>query len=168
MTSDLASPIQNQSRLRPVSWQNLRNSFEKVRSSPVPSITFSGGVVSVHLANRESRSIAPSGRQVSSLGIVSVLHCGNVPKSNNTECSKLEQVKISEGQIRAARGLLGLSQTALAERAGVSSMTVKRAEGSGSPYPAQGALRAIRDALKAAGVEFIAENGGGPGVRLRK
>jgi len=27
---------------------------------------------------------------------------------------------------------------------------------------------AIRAALKAAGVEFIAENGGGPGVRLRK
>jgi hypothetical protein len=27
---------------------------------------------------------------------------------------------------------------------------------------------AIVDALKKAGVEFIAENGGGPGVRLRK
>jgi hypothetical protein len=27
---------------------------------------------------------------------------------------------------------------------------------------------AIRHALEAAGVEFIAENGGGPGVRLRK
>lgn len=29
-------------------------------------------------------------------------------------------------------------------------------------------LAAIRAALEAAGVEFIAENGGGPGVRLRK
>jgi hypothetical protein len=27
---------------------------------------------------------------------------------------------------------------------------------------------AVRRALEAAGVEFIAENGGGPGVRLRK
>jgi hypothetical protein len=27
---------------------------------------------------------------------------------------------------------------------------------------------AVRDALEAAGVEFIDENGGGPGVRLRK
>lgn len=27
---------------------------------------------------------------------------------------------------------------------------------------------AIRSALEAAGVEFIAENGGGPGVRLKK
>ena len=29
-------------------------------------------------------------------------------------------------------------------------------------------IAAIRTALEAAGVEFIAENGGGPGVRLRK
>jgi hypothetical protein len=29
-------------------------------------------------------------------------------------------------------------------------------------------LAAIRAALEAAGVEFIPENGGGPGVRLRK
>ncbi|MGR3515382.1 MAG: hypothetical protein ACU0GG_21670 [Paracoccaceae bacterium] len=46
-------------------------------------------------------------------------------------------------------------------------MTVKRAEGSGAPYPAQKAIAAIRDALEKAGVQFIAENGGGPGVRLR-
>lgn len=30
------------------------------------------------------------------------------------------------------------------------------------------AVAAIRTALESAGVEFIAENGGGPGVRLRK
>ncbi|WP_420557905.1 helix-turn-helix domain-containing protein [Roseovarius sp.] len=93
---------------------------------------------------------------------------GIVPKENNTGCSKLEQVKISKGQIRAARGLLGWSQATLAEHAKVSSMTVKRAEGSGSPYPGQGALGAIREALEAAGVEFIPENGGGAGVRLKK
>jgi hypothetical protein len=29
-------------------------------------------------------------------------------------------------------------------------------------------VSAMRAALEAAGVEFIAENGGGPGVRLRK
>jgi hypothetical protein len=29
-------------------------------------------------------------------------------------------------------------------------------------------VAAVRSALEAAGVEFIAENGGGPGVRLRK
>ena len=80
----------------------------------------------------------------------------------------MEQEEISAAQLRAARGLLGLSQAKLAERAGVSSMTVKRAEGSGSPYPAQGALSAIRSALEDAGCEFIAENGAGAGVRLKK
>jgi transcriptional regulator with XRE-family HTH domain len=61
-----------------------------------------------------------------------------------------------------------MSQAALAEAAGVSSMTVKRAEGSGSPYPAGKAIAAIRAALEAAGVVFLAENGNGPGVALRK
>jgi len=35
-----------------------------------------------------------------------------------------------------------------------------------SPYPRT--IAAIRAALESAGVEFIAENGGGAGVRLRK
>nr|WP_231119284.1 transcriptional regulator [Rhodovulum sp. MB263] len=56
----------------------------------------------------------------------------------------------------------------MARAAGVSSMTVKRAEGSGSPYPAQKAIDAIRSALEVAGAEFIPENGGGAGVRLKK
>jgi len=30
------------------------------------------------------------------------------------------------------------------------------------------AIKAIRNALEQTGVEFIEENGGGPGVRLRK
>ena len=47
-------------------------------------------------------------------------------------------------------------------------MTVKRAEGSGKPYPAQKAIDAIFAALEAGGVEFIPENGGGVGVRLAK
>lgn len=81
----------------------------------------------------------------------------------------MEQEKSTlAAQLRAARGLCDMSQAALASAAGVSAMTVKRAEGSGSPYPAAKAVAAIRAALEAAGVEFIAENGGGPGVRLRK
>ncbi|WP_272490831.1 helix-turn-helix domain-containing protein [Mesobacterium pallidum] len=89
-------------------------------------------------------------------------------KTEHKECSKLEQEKILGAQIRAARGLCGMSQSALAAAAGVSSMTVKRAEGSGSPFPAPKAIEAICAALEGAGVEFIAENGGGAGVRLRK
>lgn len=80
----------------------------------------------------------------------------------------MEQEGIAPEQLRAARALLGLSQADLAERAGFSAMTIKRAEGIGLPYPSADALAAIRAALEAAGVDFIAENGGGPGVRLRR
>ncbi|KAA5602992.1 XRE family transcriptional regulator [Blastochloris sulfoviridis] len=38
----------------------------------------------------------------------------------------------------------------------------------GRRVPTTGNLAAIRRALEEAGVEFIPENGGGPGVRLRK
>jgi transcriptional regulator with XRE-family HTH domain len=69
-------------------------------------------------------------------------------------------------QIRAARSLLGLSQPEVAAAAGVSSMTVKRAEGSGKPAASHEAMTAVRQALEAAGVEFT--NGNQPGVRLRK
>jgi transcriptional regulator with XRE-family HTH domain len=71
-------------------------------------------------------------------------------------------------QIRAARALTGLSQPEVAKAADVSAMTVKRAEGSGKPPASADAVAAIRVALEAAGVEFIEENGGGAGVRLKR
>jgi transcriptional regulator with XRE-family HTH domain len=74
----------------------------------------------------------------------------------------------SPSQIRAARALVGWSQTEVANAAGLSIPTVKRAEAEGGIKVSEDALRAIADALKKAGVEFIAENGGGAGVRLRK
>jgi transcriptional regulator with XRE-family HTH domain len=80
----------------------------------------------------------------------------------------MEQGGISIAQIRAGRALIGWSQARLAEAVGVAAMTIKRAEGSGRPAPSETTLAAIRATLEAAGVDFIAENGGGPGVRLRK
>ena len=80
----------------------------------------------------------------------------------------MEQEKILPEQLRAARALLGLSQNALAAKAGFSGMTIKRAEGIGLPYPSPDAVAAIRAALEAAGVVFLPENGNGPGVALRK
>jgi transcriptional regulator with XRE-family HTH domain len=80
----------------------------------------------------------------------------------------MEQEGISKAQVRAARALLGLSQSDLAKCAGFSSMTVKRAEGVGLPYPSSDTIAAIRAALEAAGVIFVAGNGEGAGVRLRK
>jgi transcriptional regulator with XRE-family HTH domain len=74
----------------------------------------------------------------------------------------------SASQIRAARALVGWSQSEVATAAGLSIPTVKRAEADGGIPVSEDAVDAIACALKKAGVEFIAENGGGPGVRLRK
>jgi len=71
-------------------------------------------------------------------------------------------------QIRAARSLVGLSQPDVAKAAGVSISTLKRAEGTIQPMASKDAMASIQAALEAAGVEFIAPNGGGAGVRLRK
>ena len=71
-----------------------------------------------------------------------------------------------KGQWQAARALIGWSQSDLAEKIGVASLTVKRLEGG---QTVSDHIRArTQAALEAAGVEFIEENGGGPGVRLRK
>jgi len=71
-------------------------------------------------------------------------------------------------QIRAARGLLGWSQSELATRAGLSLPTVKRVEARRGPPVSHEARGRIQKALEAGGAEFIFEDGGGPGVRLRK
>ncbi len=74
---------------------------------------------------------------------------------------------INSAQVRAARGLLGWSQDQLAASSGVPKSTIARME-IDQTSPRARTLAAIRAALEAAGVEFIAENGGGAGVRLRK
>jgi len=77
--------------------------------------------------------------------------------------------KISIRQVKAARALLSWSQKDLAEASGVSIPTIARLETADGPLGGrEETARAIRAALEAAGIEFIAENGGGPGVRLRK
>jgi hypothetical protein len=73
---------------------------------------------------------------------------------------------ISPGQARAARALIGWTQDRLIEATGIPKRTLARFElGDGAPQ--RRTLVAIRTALEAAGVEFIPENGGGAGVRLR-
>jgi transcriptional regulator with XRE-family HTH domain len=74
---------------------------------------------------------------------------------------------VTAAQCRAARGLLDWNQQDLADRAGVGIVTVRQLEGGGT-QPRRATLEVIRRALELAGVEFIDENGGGPGVRLRK
>src|SRR5271170_1883815 len=67
-------------------------------------------------------------------------------------------------QCRMARAALGWSTQELATKAGVGLNTVNRFE-SGACQPRGVTLEALRGALEAAGVEFVAENGGGAGVR---
>jgi hypothetical protein len=57
----------------------------------------------------------------------------------------------------------------MAAAAGISEPTVKRLEAADGHLGGRAATaESIRRALEAAGVEFIPENGGGAGVRLRK
>ncbi|PZX11856.1 helix-turn-helix protein [Palleronia aestuarii] len=70
-------------------------------------------------------------------------------------------------QCKAARAMLGLSQDGLAKRSGVAVSSIIPFE-KGQRAPRNATLAAIRTALEAAGVEFIEENGGGAGVRLRR
>ncbi len=69
-------------------------------------------------------------------------------------------------QCKMARVATGLGIRELAELAQVAPNTISRLEAGEELKPRT--LAAIRSALEAAGVEFIPENGGGPGVRLRK
>lgn len=69
-------------------------------------------------------------------------------------------------QCKMARAATGLGVRDLAKLASVSPDTVARLERGEELRPAT--VDAIRTALEAAGVEFIPENGGGAGVRLKK
>ena len=65
-----------------------------------------------------------------------------------------------------ARAAVGWGVRELAEKAGVTANTVTRIENGADAK--QSTLDRLKSALEAAGIEFIDENGGGPGVRLRK
>jgi transcriptional regulator with XRE-family HTH domain len=71
-------------------------------------------------------------------------------------------------QIKAARALLGWSQSDLARYSGVSGPTIGRLESANEELGGREKTgEKIMAALISGGVEFIEENGGGPGVRLR-
>jgi transcriptional regulator with XRE-family HTH domain len=70
-------------------------------------------------------------------------------------------------QCRAARALLGWSQSQLCKAAKVARATLAEFE-AGKRAPYQRTLDDIRNALEVGGVIFVAENGEGPGARLRK
>ena len=76
---------------------------------------------------------------------------------------------LTPAQIRAARALLRWRAEDLAAHSAVGVATVRRAELDEAETVMTAANNAaIRRALEDAGVLFIAENGGGAGVRLRE
>ena len=75
---------------------------------------------------------------------------------------------LTSQQIRAARALLRWRAQDLARASAVGVATIRRAElAEGETSMTAPNDMAVRRALEAAGVEFIDENGGGAGVRLR-
>jgi len=74
---------------------------------------------------------------------------------------------MTSAQCRAARALLGIGQGDLAKAAGVARATLIDFE-KGQREPRASTVAALQAALENAGVDLIAENGAGAGVRLTK
>jgi transcriptional regulator with XRE-family HTH domain len=69
-------------------------------------------------------------------------------------------------QVKMARAALGWSVRELAAKAEIAANTVSRYENGADAYG--DTLLKMQRVFENAGIEFIDENGGGPGVRLRK
>src|SRR5262249_34775763 len=77
----------------------------------------------------------------------------------------MRSMPLTSAQIRAARALIRWSAEDLARETALSVATIRRAEiAEGEISMTAANDLAVRRALEAAGVEFIDENGGGPGV----
>ncbi|WP_352639272.1 helix-turn-helix transcriptional regulator [Mesorhizobium sp. M0220] len=77
----------------------------------------------------------------------------------------MQTMRITPAQIRAARGLLDISQQELADLSKVSLRTIVQVE-RGSKPASESIAQVLKLSLEVAGIEFIPENGGGAGVRL--
>jgi hypothetical protein len=83
--------------------------------------------------------------------------------------SQDKRTSLTSSQIRAARALLRWTAEDLSRQSAVSLRTIRRAElADGETSMTTANDLSVRRALEAAGIEFIEENGGGPGVRHRK
>lgn len=76
---------------------------------------------------------------------------------------------ISSSQIRAARGMLGISAAELAKMAVVTWKTIQRFEAvNGVPPSRSGTLERVKAALENEGIEFLGDPVHSPGVRLKR
>src|SRR3954454_7236982 len=89
--------------------------------------------------------------------------------SFNTQRDGSDRMSLTTGaQVRAARAMLRMEQEGLAAAVGVAVNTIRRIESFDGQIGARlDTVRRIQRALEEAGIVFIAENGGGSGVRLR-
>ena len=69
-------------------------------------------------------------------------------------------------QIKLARTALGLTVRELGKRTGITANTISRYENGADALGST--IQKLGDLLESEGVEFIPENGGGVGVRLKK
>ena len=74
---------------------------------------------------------------------------------------------VTSAQVRMARAALNWTVRDLADATQLHRNTITNVE-TGKYVGDAATLSAIEGVLKRAGIEFIDENGGGPGVRLRK
>jgi len=76
-------------------------------------------------------------------------------------------MRLTSAQIRMARAAINWTVRDLAEKSGLHRNTISNIE-SGRYLGDDQTLDAIKATFKKAGIDFIDENGGGSGVRLRK
>jgi transcriptional regulator with XRE-family HTH domain len=83
--------------------------------------------------------------------------------------SQGKKIPLISAQIRSARALIKWTAEDLSRQSAVSLRTIRRAElAERDTALTEANDLAIRRALEAAGVDFIDEDGGGAGVRLKK
>ena len=73
---------------------------------------------------------------------------------------------ITGPQCRAARALVQFSRNRLAQLSGIDSKVIEHFERN-IDMPSNSQIKSLQDTLEKAGAQFIAENGGGIGVRLK-
>ncbi|MND45307.1 hypothetical protein D3C80_361620 [compost metagenome] len=80
----------------------------------------------------------------------------------------VRDVVVTGAQLRAARGLLNMSVSDLAERTGLALNTVRKAESTNAAAPVTAAnAKLLTSTLEAAGVMFIPAGTHGAGVQLQ-
>jgi DNA-binding transcriptional regulator YiaG len=105
-------------------------------------------------------------RSTSSFDSIKGLRPGIQRKASTKDDNRCNWLVMTPAQSRAGRALLDWSQEELAKASHLGLSTIRDFE-KGRRVPTHNNLRAIQHCFESAGIEFIPENGGGVGVRLK-